>query len=52
MHKNNRLKESISAFFSRFVISFHFLYYSPKPDSTASTMALSAGWSRVPLHKK
>lgn len=40
MHKNNRLKESISAFFSRFVISFHFLYYSPRPDSTASTMAL------------
>ena len=25
MHKNNRLKESISAFFSRFVISFHLL---------------------------
>ena len=25
MHKNNRLKESISAFFSRFVISFPLL---------------------------
>ena len=48
MHKNNRLKESISAFFSRFVISFHFLYYSPRPDSTASTMALSASFSSSP----
>ena len=48
MHKNNRLKENISAFFSRFVISFHFLYYSPKPDSTASTMALSASFSSSP----
>ena len=27
MHKNNRLKESISAFFSRFVISFHFISF-------------------------
>lgn len=48
MHKNNRLKESISAFFSRFVISFPFLYYSPRPDSTASTMALSASFSSSP----
>ena len=48
MHKNNRLKENISAFFSRFVISFHFLYYSPRPDSTASTMALSASFSSSP----